>query len=187
MRADRGELNADEAIEFFKKYHIKLKLTAAYNPEGNGKSERGHQSIVSALVKACKGRISLWPNYLPLALMASRLTCSSVTGYAPAELVNGQLPLMPVEEDLSSWRTIEWKDGVSKEELLQRRIEQFDQTPEKIAIALAKMKQRRLASKTRFDKTHRLRPQRIQEGDWVLILEGGLEKSYKTVNKFARR
>ena len=187
MRADRGELNADEAIEFFKKYHIKLKLTAAYNPEGNGKSERGHQSIVSALVKACKGRISLWPNYLPLALMASRLTCSSVTGYAPAELVNGQLPLMPVEEDLSSWRTIEWKDGVSKEELLQRRIEQFDQTPEKVAIALAKMKQRRLASKTRFDKTHRLRPQPIQEGDWVLISEGGLEKNYKTANKFARR
>jgi hypothetical protein len=101
-KVDRGELKADEAIEFFKKYHIKLKLTAAYNPEGNGKSKKGHQPIVSALVKACKWRISLWPNYLLLALMASRLTCSSMTGYAPAELINEQLPLMPIEEDLSS-------------------------------------------------------------------------------------
>jgi hypothetical protein len=59
IRADRGELKVDEAIEFFKKYHIKLKLTTAYNLEGNGKSEKGHQPTVSALVKACKGRMSL--------------------------------------------------------------------------------------------------------------------------------
>jgi hypothetical protein len=102
MRANKGELKANEAIEFFKKYDIKFKLIAAYNPEGNGRSERGHQPIVSALAKACKGTISLWPNYLSLALMASRLTCSSVTGYALAKLVNRQLPLMPIEEDLSN-------------------------------------------------------------------------------------
>jgi hypothetical protein len=82
MREDNGELNADEATNFFKNFHIKLKLTTTYNWEGNGKIKKGHQPIVNAIVTACKGKISLWPNFLLLALMASRMTCSSVTGYA---------------------------------------------------------------------------------------------------------
>ncbi|WP_217591542.1 hypothetical protein, partial [Burkholderia sp. GbtcB21] len=61
MRADRRELNAKEAREFFKRFHIRLKLTTSYNPEANGKSERGHPPIVNALVKSCEGKASLWP------------------------------------------------------------------------------------------------------------------------------
>ena len=57
LRADRGELNTEDAERFFRRYRIKLKLTCAYNPEGNGKSERGHPQIVNALVKACQGRL----------------------------------------------------------------------------------------------------------------------------------
>jgi hypothetical protein len=40
MKADNGEFNADEATNFFKKFHVKLKLTTTYNPEGNGKKKR---------------------------------------------------------------------------------------------------------------------------------------------------
>ncbi|KAL3687049.1 hypothetical protein R1sor_013358 [Riccia sorocarpa] len=35
VTADRGELDAREAEEFFQKYGVKLALTAAYNPEGS--------------------------------------------------------------------------------------------------------------------------------------------------------
>jgi hypothetical protein len=102
MRADNGELYADEATNLFKKFHIKLNLTTTYNPKGNGKRKRGHQPIVNAIVKACKGKMSLWPNFLPFALMASRMTCSSVIGYAPTKLINGELPFMAIEHDISS-------------------------------------------------------------------------------------
>jgi hypothetical protein len=51
--ADRGELDANEAKEFFSRMGIKLSLTIAYNLEANGKVERGHSPIVKALVKAC--------------------------------------------------------------------------------------------------------------------------------------
>ena len=57
VRADRGELSATEAREFFDRYGVKFKLTTAYNPEANGKSERGHPPIVNALVKACRDQI----------------------------------------------------------------------------------------------------------------------------------
>jgi hypothetical protein len=49
ITADREELNAKEAREFFDKLEIKLSLTMAYNPEINGKSEWRHPPIVKAL------------------------------------------------------------------------------------------------------------------------------------------
>jgi transposase InsO family protein len=187
MRADRGELHSEEAREFFERFNIKLKLTTAYNPEGNGKIERGHPSIVNALVKSCQGKTSQWPNLLPFALLADRMTCTTTTGVAPAELVSGHLPLMKIEESVQSWRTIAWQDGVSHEELLERRIEHFSQTKEKIEEALHRLKEAREKNKARFDKTHRLRPVPIKEGDWVLIYEGGLDQQHSTIKKFARR
>ena len=44
--ADRGELDSQEARDFFSRLGIKLSLTTAYNPEANGKVERGHSPIV---------------------------------------------------------------------------------------------------------------------------------------------
>ena len=50
--ADRGELNAHEAIELFERLGVKLSLTTAYNLEANGKIERGHGPIVKTIVRA---------------------------------------------------------------------------------------------------------------------------------------
>ena len=54
MRANRKELDVVEATSFFERYGVRLRLTTPYNPEANGKSERGHLTIINALVKACK-------------------------------------------------------------------------------------------------------------------------------------
>ena len=58
-------------------------MTTTYNPEANGKIERGHSPIVITLAKACKGRVGNWPNVLPYALWANRTTHSSMTGNMP--------------------------------------------------------------------------------------------------------
>ncbi|KAL3686150.1 hypothetical protein R1sor_004172 [Riccia sorocarpa] len=118
------------------------------NPEGIGKSERGHPPIVHALVKACDGKPKQWPRLLPFALWADRSTYCTTTGYMPVELILGQKPI------------------------LQLRIE--------------KLKQARLKNKSRFDKTHRLRPKPIQLGDWVLVYDSTLENQHSTVRKFSR-
>ena len=98
MRADRGELDANDAREFCERFGIRLKLTTAWNPEGNGKIERGHLLIVQALVKACDGNVGIWPRLLPFALWAHRTTHSSVSGYMPIEIMTGQKPILPAEE-----------------------------------------------------------------------------------------
>ena len=45
---NRGELDTNEAREFFSKIGIKLSLTTGYNLEVNGKVERGHGPNVKA-------------------------------------------------------------------------------------------------------------------------------------------
>lgn len=187
MRADRGELNANEAKEFFKRYGVQLKLTTAYNPEANGKIERRHPPIIHALVKACRGKPSIWPKLLPFALWADRTTHSTVTGYMPVELMYGQKPIMPAEEDIPTWVYLSWEDGISTERLLELRIQQLQRLPEDLAIALERLKAARLGNKERFDRTHRLRGKKIREGDWVLVFDSTLEHQHSTVRKFARR
>ena len=98
MRADRGELDVAEATSFFEWYGVRLKLTTTYNPEANGKSERGHPPIINALVKACNGKPKQWPRLLPFALWADRTIHSTVIGYMPIELILDQKPIMLAED-----------------------------------------------------------------------------------------
>jgi hypothetical protein len=187
MRADRKELDAVEARNFFERHGVRLRLTTAYNPETNGKSERGHPPIINALVKACKGKPKQWPRLLPFALWADRTTHSTVTGYMPIELMLGQKPIMPAEDLVPTWVFLEWKDGITTERLLALRIQQLERLPEDQKIALEKLKAARLGNKERFDKTHRLRTKSIQIGDWVLVFDSSLEHQHSTLRKFSRR
>ena len=185
--ADRGELDAQEAEELFDRLGVKLSLTTAYNPEANGKVERGHGPIVKALVRACGGQVGNWPRLLPYALWADRTTHSSVTGFMPAELMYGQKPIMPVERTVSSWAVLGWKDEMSREELLAARIRQLERRPEDVEKAREKLRMARKRNKARFDRTHRLRPKKIEEGDWVLVYDSSLDNQHRAARKFARR
>jgi hypothetical protein len=44
-----------------------------------------------------------------------------------------------------------------------------------------------MRNKERFDRTHRLRPKKIEEGDWVLVYDSSLDNQHKATRKFARR
>ncbi|KAL3679494.1 hypothetical protein R1sor_022450 [Riccia sorocarpa] len=187
ITADGGELDAQEAKDFFKRYGLKLSLTTAYNPEGNAKSERRHPPIVKALVKACNGKVREWPRLFPFALWADRTTHSSVTGYMPAELVQGQKPIMPVEEQIPFWSVLPWADNLTREELLELRIRQLEQRDEDVCKALERLKAARLRNKDRFHRRHRLRPRAIEEGDWVLVYDSSLDNQHSAFKKFAKR
>ena len=50
----------------------------------------------------------------------------------PAELMFGQKPIMPTERTISSWATVDWKDEMSREELLAARIRQLERRLEDV-------------------------------------------------------
>ena len=76
---------------------------------------------------------------------------------------------------------------MSREELRAARIRQLERRPEDVERAAAKMKEARIRNKARFDRTHRLRPRKIEEGDWVLVYDSSLENQHRSTRKFARR
>jgi hypothetical protein len=111
---------------------IKLVLTMAYKPEGIGKNKQGHAPIVKALVKSCDGKLQDWPRLLPFVLWADCTTRSTVTGYMPAELMDGKKPAMPIEEVVHIWSVLLQEDGLSREELLALQIRQLERRPRNI-------------------------------------------------------
>ena len=80
-----------------------MSLTTIYNPEANGKIERGNVPIIKALAKACRCQVSNWPKVLPFALWADKTTHSFVTRYMPIHVMIGQKPIMSIEEKITTW------------------------------------------------------------------------------------
>ena len=52
--------------------------------------------------------------------------------------------------------------------------------------AAARVKEARIRNKARFDRTHRLWPRKIEEGDWVLVYDSSLDNQHRATRKFAR-
>ena len=76
---------------------------------------------------------------------------------------------------------------MSQEELLATWIRQLERRPKDLEHARKIMEATRVKNKIRFDKTHRLRPKTIEEGDWVLVYDNSLDNQHKTRRKFAAR
>ena len=57
---------------------------------------------------------------------------------------------------------------MSREDLLAIPIRQLQSRTEDIEKATNRLKETRIKNKDGFDKIKRIRPRRVQEGDWVL-------------------
>ena len=95
--------------------------------------------------------------------------------------------LMPRERTISSWAATDWRDKMSREELLAARIQQLERRPEDVERAAERLHTVRVKNKERFDRSHRLRPRKIEGGDWVLVYDNSLDNQHKAMRKFARR
>ena len=70
-----------EAVDIlFKQYGIVVIVSSPYHPEGNGHSERSHQTLVNSIL-ACGKDTHRWPLYVHAGLWAMRCSTSRVTGY----------------------------------------------------------------------------------------------------------
>ena len=58
---------------------------------------------------------------------------------------------------------MDWRDEMSREELLAARIRQLKRRPEDVEQAAEKLRVAKTRNKARFDRTHRLRPKKIED------------------------
>ncbi|CAL1712332.1 unnamed protein product [Somion occarium] len=147
--------------------------------------ERGHAIIRESIVKACDGKVKDWPDYVPHAFFADKITISRSTGFSPYYLLFGVHPVLPFDLLEASFLVEGFHSGMSTTDLLALRIQQLskkDQDLEKAAEVLAKT---RLRSKAQFEKKfeHRIRVESFKPGDLVLVRNTAIERSLNRKTK----
>lgn len=187
IRADRGELSPLDIRQWFKRFGVHISLTTAYNPEANGKVERGHQSIIAALAKTSNNDSKSWPALLPFALWADRTTVHRTTGYTPHQLVFGERPMLPVENITFSWKTLPWTYPMSRTDLLALRIRQLEHRDEDRGAARLRVIDNRETENESTDNHRRQRPEKMETGDFVLMRDERILTSHNANRKFSSK
>ncbi|MBW0566664.1 hypothetical protein O181_106379 [Austropuccinia psidii MF-1] len=97
------EVTVDGRPEFGKEFQDEVKkegsrirVTTSYYPDSQGMLERGHKQLKNALVRMCGGNGGKWKKYLPLVMLADRISTKRTTGFSPLELQFGKLPVFPI-------------------------------------------------------------------------------------------
>ena len=70
---------------------------------------------------------------------------------------------------------VDWVDEMSQEELLVAHIRQLERKPGDVEWATMRTKEVGTRNKAKFDKKHRLRSRKIEEGDWLLVYDSSLD------------
>ena len=180
--ADGGPENKGMVDEICARLRVAKHTVTAYHPQANGLVERGHKQLVDGLSKVCSRSPAKWPNYLNAMLWADRTTVRKSTQYTPFQLIYGRQCLLPIELQLSTWQMLHDVKTVPRTpaELLALRVQQLTTHKDDVDTAVANLKKSRLANKTWFDKSKRLRPETapINEKDLVLLHDTRLDNQH---------
>jgi hypothetical protein len=166
------------AVEIlFKQYGIIAIISSPYHPEGNGHSERSHQTLVNSILRACGKDASRWPLYLHAGLWAMRCSTSRVTGYPPYFLLYGRHPFFAFDFADKTWDTLDWHRVASTEDLLALRMQQILRRDKKLVLAMEQQKRVRQRAVDDFNRKHEhyLSSGSFILGTWVLLHETWLD------------
>ena len=73
-----------------------------YRPESNGAIEQLNGTLKNILKRIVNQESCYWEGFIPLALMAYRVTCHSVTKRSPFEYLYGREAVLPVTVELQT-------------------------------------------------------------------------------------
>jgi hypothetical protein len=151
-----------------------------YNHHANGVVERGHFILREAIIKACKGDTSKWPEKVAAAVFADRITISRVTGFSPYELLHATQPLLPLDLVEATFLVENIRAGISTSDLLVLRMRQLHKHPEDVNRAARILKKARFASKLQFEQRFitRLSRDEYKKGELVLVRNTAVEMSH---------
>lgn len=168
-------------MDRYKILHIKI---SAYNSKANGVVERGHFTIREAIMKACEGATKKWPDFVPHAFFADKVTVRRATGYSPFYLLHGVHSVLPFDLAEASFIIIN-QQNMTSEDLSAARIRQLQKKPEDLERAAATLRKNRLRSKKQFEKRSRTRlcHDSYEQGTLVLVRNSGIEKSMDRKSK----
>jgi hypothetical protein len=182
---DNGSETKGFFQELVKKYNVPHIRISPYNSKANGVVERGHFTLREAIIKACKGDISKWPDVIKHAVFADRITIRKSTGFSAYYLLYGVHPVLPFDLTEATFLVEGFRSGISSEDLLALRIQQLEKRNEDVAKAARILRKTRIRSKKQFEKrfAHRLKQKKFNPGDLVLVRNSPIEKELNRKTK----
>jgi hypothetical protein len=172
---DGGSENKGVVIDLCKRFGVQRTVISAYNARANGIVENGHLSLSSILAKSNGGNSKGWMNRLPFALLVDRTTIRRSHGRTPFYLVYGYEPVLPIEIDVPTWRTVDWNTVYTAEDLFEARLRMLERREADIEDARVKVTAYRQKLADQFNKRdlHRMRPEnaKLSAGDLVLVYD----------------
>ena len=180
LTMDNGSEFKNAVQALMDKYKVPIVRTSSYNPQANGKSERGHAVWISALWKIKGIQIYEWPDYLGYAIWADRITVKRTTGYSPYYLLYGQHPLMPYDVHDRTFHSLDWPSVTTTEELLALRIIQLSKKDELLEEAVKANNKSRLKAADAFNRKHaaRMTTGDYKPGEWVIVYNEALDNQH---------
>ena len=193
VTTDNGPEVRDAFALLVKKMGIPHITITPYNKHTNGKVERGHYTLREAIVRSCPrdedGNIIDWVSRLPLALLADRVTVSSVTGFLPFYLLHGVDPVLPFDLMEATLLVDGFKPDMTTEDLLALRIRQLEKREADMEKAKQTLIKAKLYSKQKFIERYRKRLPAgdCNPGDLVLVQDTSRESTvrrYKVLPRY---
>ena len=184
ITSDLGPGFMREVEEELTKYGVPPIRSVERLPEADDASERRSLLLREALLRACRGRTSEWPEKVSLAAWADRVTVRGETGYSPYRLVMGRDPVLPLDWVEATFLVRGWEDVAATEELLALRIRQLEKREGDVQLALTRIR----VSQTRpvnddYKRLWELPTQRFarptRSGDLVLVCNPALGTQFK--------
>lgn len=156
--------------------HVRI---SPYNKHANGVVERGHFTLREALLKSCEGNQKQWPNLLPAAVFADRVTVSKVTGFSPFQLLHATDPVMPFDLLEATFLVEGFHSGMTTSDLLALRIRQISKHSIDIEQAAETLKESRFQSRKQFIQRYRTKLQKdyYAPGEKVLVRNSAADQN----------
>ncbi|KIP02207.1 hypothetical protein PHLGIDRAFT_79475 [Phlebiopsis gigantea 11061_1 CR5-6] len=141
---------------------------------------RRHFIIREAIVKACEGKISKWPEHVHHAFFADKVTIRRATGVSPYYLLHGVQPVLPFDLTEASLLVSGFHANMTTSELLALRMRQLEKRTEDIENAAETLRKSRFKSKEQFERRYRTRLIKgaYSPGTLVLVRNKAIETSH---------
>ncbi|OAE22511.1 hypothetical protein AXG93_4855s1040 [Marchantia polymorpha subsp. ruderalis] len=170
------ELVSDGGIHFLNKviedltqhFQIKHRKTTPYNPKANGVTEKSNGLLCKILLKVTVNHSYDWDTKLVAALWAYRTAEKITTRQTPYFLVYGQHPILPIEFEVPTQRTLDTR-RIGAEESQLYRLQEVMVLEERRCEAEERTRQIQLRRKERYDK--KVKPVLLQKGDLALLYD----------------
>ena len=178
IHSDKGGCFESDLIkELCKIANVQKSRTTPYHPEGNAQVEKFNHTLLRMIGTLDHDQKSKWQDWVSTLTHAYNCTRCESTGFSPYYLMFGRVPRLPID--------IEY--GITQPQLMEKSQQNYARKLRaklNWAFKVAKQTSDREAIRQKQYYDRKMRCQKIEPGDLVLVKQKGSSGNYKIDDKW---